>query len=69
MVVQGKQEKDGSATLPRIALPVIPRASKEEIERRRKLFAETIALREAIGPISVSVAEIIRRGRDEVEGD
>ncbi len=36
----------------------------EEIERRRKLVARTLDLREKIGPISGSVTELVRDLRD-----
>ncbi len=43
--------------------PVAP----EEILRRRALFEEAMALRERIGPIGLSTAELIRQDRDKME--
>ena len=51
------------ATLPRLTLPEIPRATPEEIERRRQLFAETMALRDEIGSIGISTEDLIRELR------
>ena len=53
------------ATLPRLTLPVIPRATPEEVERRRQLFAEAMALREEIGPIGIRTEDLIRELRAE----
>ena len=36
----------------------------EEIERRRLLFEEAMRLRDQLGPIGVSTAELIREDRD-----
>ena len=56
-----------STTLPKIKLPEFPPVTPEEIERRRAVFARTIALREQIGPIGVDVADLIHelRGGDD----
>jgi hypothetical protein len=55
------------ATLPRIKLPDLSPPTPEEIERRRELFKETMALREEIGPIGVRVEDLIHelRGGDD----
>ena len=60
-----------SPTLPRIKLPESPPVTREEIERRRALFARTMALREKIGPIGVPVEDLIHelRGGDERFGE
>jgi hypothetical protein len=62
------QEIGTTATLTRITLPPVPRASVEEIERRRLLFAEAMALRDEIGPIGVSAADLVRQVREEDNG-
>ena len=51
--------------LPRIALPPHEPVTPEEIERRRALFAKSIALREEIGPIGVLADELVHRAHDE----
>lgn len=53
--------------LPKIALPPFEPVTPEEIERRRALFVQTIALREKIGPIGVRVDDLIHelRGGDD----
>ncbi|HEY7030312.1 MAG TPA: hypothetical protein VH482_03245 [Thermomicrobiales bacterium] len=61
-------ERRSVATLTRIELPTIPRASAEEIERRRTLFAQAMALRDEIGPIGLSAADLVRQSRDESDG-
>ena len=38
--------------------------SQSEIERRRKLVARTLKLREAIGPIGTSVEQLVREVRE-----
>ena len=55
------------ATMPRIKLPDFPPVTPEEIERRRELFKQTMALREEIGPTGVRVEDPIHelRGGDE----
>jgi hypothetical protein len=58
-----------SATLPRITIPPSVPPSPEEIERRRALAAKVLALREEIGPIGISTAELIRQVREEEDGD
>lgn len=63
-----EQETGTAVTLARITLPPIPRASVEEIERRRALFREAMALRDEIGPIGVSAADLVRQVRDESDG-
>ena len=59
------------ATLPKIKLPEFAPVTPEEIERRRALFAQIVALREKIGPIGVPVEDLIHelRGGDERFGD
>lgn len=47
------------ASLPRLNLPPYHPPSPEEIERRRKLFDDTMKLREKIGPIGLSVEELL----------
>lgn len=45
--------------LPRLDLPPEPEPTPQELEERQKLFAETLELRRAIGPIGVSVEELL----------
>jgi hypothetical protein len=54
-----------SSTLPRITVPPIIPPTPEEIERRRALVAKVLALREEIGPIGISTADLIRQVREE----
>jgi hypothetical protein len=68
VVALDDREMRSLATAPRIKLPELPRATTEEIERRRRLFAEAMALREEIGPIGISAAELVRQSRDEDDG-
>jgi len=56
-----------AATLPRIEIPPARRPSRDEIERRRALFARVIHLREKIGPIGGAADELVRQARDEDE--
>jgi hypothetical protein len=58
-----------SATLPRITIPPSTPPTPEEIERRRALVAKVWALREEIGPIGISTAELVRQAREEEDGD
>ncbi|MSQ14497.1 MAG: hypothetical protein EXR50_01350 [Dehalococcoidia bacterium] len=53
-------------TLPPITRHSYVPATSEEITRRRALFKEAMHLREEIGPIGVSTAELIREDRDEL---
>ncbi len=46
-----------------VTLPELPPVSEEELERRQAAFDRILALREKIGPIGVSVEELIRRDR------
>lgn len=68
MGIVDERETRSAAVLSRIQLPPIPRASAEEIERRRSLFAQAMALRDEIGPVGVSAAELVRQSRDEADG-
>lgn len=49
----------------RIKLPPVERAGKEEAARRVELGARILARRKQLGPISDSVAELIREDREE----
>jgi len=46
-------------TLPRIALPPTPPATLREIERRRQVVEKIRTLREKIGPIDLTVEELL----------
>jgi len=50
-------------TLPRIELPPFKPITPEEIERRRRLFAKVMALRDEIGVIGVPADELLREAR------
>jgi hypothetical protein len=50
---------------PLVPLWAIP--SDLEIARRRRLFAETMRLCDEIGPIGISVTDLIHEGRAEEE--
>ncbi|MCX6023248.1 MAG: hypothetical protein NTZ05_16285 [Chloroflexi bacterium] len=52
-----------------VALPELPSASAEELTRRQATFDRILALREKIGPVGVSVEELIRRDRGWPEED
>jgi hypothetical protein len=52
-------------TLPRVTIPVVARATPQELERRRRLYAETLALRAKIGPIDIATDELVHLGRGE----
>ncbi|MDP9362970.1 MAG: hypothetical protein M3Q10_01850 [Chloroflexota bacterium] len=68
-MVDDNNSGSGTTTVPRIklTLPDLSPPSPEEIERRRKLFNETMALREEIGPVGVRVEDLIHelRGGDD----
>jgi len=55
-------------TRPKIVVPPSVRPSPEEFARRRELAKKIFALREEIGPISISTAELIRQVREEEDG-
>ncbi len=40
--------------------------TSKEIERRRLLFEEATSLRDELGPIDISTAELIREDRDDL---
>ena len=54
-------------TFAEIELPPIVTPTPEEIARRRVLFEEVMALREKIGAIGVSAADLVREVRDEAD--
>ena len=51
----------------RLDLPPPGRVTREEIERRRKLFDDVMRLRHAMPPLGFDAAELIRELRDERE--
>ena len=57
-----------SRTIPRIELPTVPRASDEELARRRALIERARRLREEVGPIGIRTDELIRQVREEADG-
>ena len=65
--MDGDYPASAEATLPKIKLPDFTPVTREEIERRRAVFAQVIALREKIGPIGVPVEDLIHelRGGDD----
>lgn len=54
-------------TLTEMQLPPIVPPTPEEIARRRALFEEVMALREKIGAIGLSTAELVREVREEAD--
>jgi hypothetical protein len=46
-------------------VPPLTYPSEEEIARRRRLFADVMRLRDEIGPVGVSVTDLIHEGRAE----
>jgi hypothetical protein len=52
-------------TLPRITIPPVERATPQELERRRRLYADTLALRAKIGPIDIAADDLVHLGRGE----
>lgn len=52
-----------TGTLPQSELPDFPSPTAEEIERRRKIFARVGERRDRIGPIGVSVDDLIHELR------
>lgn len=58
-----------TATQPRIQIPAIAPATPEELARRKALFDEIDRLREAIGPIGMSVDDLIDADFYELDAD
>lgn len=52
---------------PDLELPLFYPPTPEEIERRRKVIAETRALREKIGPIGIASDDLLHLSREESE--
>lgn len=66
-LLDDRVERDAN-TPPRrynITIPPPEPITPEELARRRALYDESIALREAIGPIGISTDELIRQVRCE----
>jgi hypothetical protein len=59
----------GIATHPRIQIPPILPATSEELARRRALFDEIDRLRDSIGPIGMSVDDLIDADFYELDAD
>jgi hypothetical protein len=57
------------ATQPRIEIPPIALATPEELARRKALFDEIDRLRESIGPIEMSVDDLIDADFYELDAD
>jgi hypothetical protein len=51
-----------------IKLPPLRPATAEQLARRRRVLDEAAALREEIGPIAVSVSELLREIREQNGG-
>lgn len=60
-------DRPESTTIPRIQIPRIEPPTLEEIERRRALSAEVLALREKIGSIGISTDELLRHAREDTD--
>lgn len=63
------ERTDNNRVFTRMELPPYEPDSEEELERRRALFDRTMTLRDRIGPIGTSVADLIREVRDEADED
>ena len=50
--------------LSELVLPEPRTVTRAELARRKKLFEETLMIREAIGPIPFTVGESVREDRD-----
>jgi hypothetical protein len=55
-------------TRPEIKTPPILPPTAEELERRGEVVDRILARRDAIGPIGISTADLIREVREEAEG-
>lgn len=56
-------------SIPRLRIPPAEPVSAEEIERRRRVVADILALRKKIGPIHMSTADLFDNGEEEPEQD
>jgi hypothetical protein len=54
-------------TAERVSIPPIQRPTAEELERRRRLLAEAMHLRELAGVIDISTSELIRMSREDAD--
>lgn len=61
----GGEEAAKVTPLPRVTLPASKPVTDAERRRRQELFAETMRLRDEIGPIDAPTFELVREGRDE----
>lgn len=63
------REKSMEHSIPRLRIPPAEPVSAEEIERRRRVVADILALRKKIGPIHMSTADLFDNGEEETEQD
>jgi hypothetical protein len=64
-LVREDQELTVSDVLPKIDLPPIVPPTPEELARRRKLFAEVMRLREEMGPLGLTIEELLAEDEDD----
>ncbi len=67
--MDAKHGMEKARTIERIPIPRIDRPTPEEIERRRALSAEVVALREKIGPIGIPADELLRHAREDTDDE
>ena len=53
-----------SETMAKIKLPPYQPPTSDELAERKKLIAQTISLREKIGPVKTRVEDLIREDRE-----
>lgn len=53
---------------PSITLPPLTPATPAEIARRRRLYEETTRLREEIGPVDMTLEELLAEDEDDEAG-
>ena len=61
-------DSDAAEMRSRIKVPPIPLLAEEDLKRRREAVDRILALRDRIGPIGISTADLIREVRDEADG-
>lgn len=54
--------------LPKLELPPAPPVTPEELERRRRVFDEMVALSEKIGPINATLQELLDDDGEDEDG-
>jgi hypothetical protein len=67
--VRHEPDESPTATMTRIEIPPFEPPTPEELRRRREVVDRILRLRDEIGPIGISTADLIREVRDEEDGD